>query len=117
MVNWQNLGIWLVLVHCSRTIFSSLVSHYLTFCSLVIRVKYSAFPTTGPCFVSKCFFCLTKLAWMNLIFLHYKDSLAMAEIIYIITNLEIKYRESKRAKGIISCTVSYNLQLHSLENK
>lgn len=54
---------------------------------------------------------------MNLIFLHYKDSLAMAEIIYIITNLEIKYRESKRAKGIISCTVSYNLHLHSLENK
>lgn len=53
----------------------------------------------------------------GLIFLHYKDTLAMAKIIYIITYLEIRHRERKRAKGTISCTVSYNLQLHSLENK
>lgn len=117
MVNWQNLGICLVLVHCSRTIFWSLVSHSLTFCSLVIGAKYLAFPTTRPCLVSEGFFCFTKQVWVDLIFLHYKDTLAMAKIIYIITYLEIRYRERKSAKGIISCTVSYNLQLHSLENK
>lgn len=73
VVTWQNFGVCLVLVHCSRTIFWSLVSHSLTFCSLVIRAQYSAFPTTGPCFVSKGFCCFTKQVWMDLIFLHYKD--------------------------------------------
>lgn len=54
---------------------------------------------------------------MDLIFLHYKDTLAIAKIIQIIAHLEIRCRERKKAKGTISCSVSYSLQLHSLENK
>lgn len=54
---------------------------------------------------------------MDLSLLHYKDTLAMAKVIYIINYLKIRYRERKRAKGIINCRVGYNLQLHSVGNK
>lgn len=118
MVNWQNLGVCLLLVHCSRTIFWSLVSHSLTFCNLVIRTKYSAFPTTGSCFVSKGFFCFVKQVWMDgshFSALQRYSSNGKNNLHYCLPRNKIQGK--KRAKGIISCIISYNLQLHSLENK
>lgn len=77
------------------------------------------FPIIRPYFVSKVFLCFTEQIWIDLISLHCKDinTSVIAKMIHIISHLEIKCRERKRAKGIISCSVSYSLQLHSLENK
>jgi len=53
---------------------------------------------------------------MDLIFLHYKDTLVIAKI-PIIAYLEIRCRERRRVEGTLSCSVSYSFRLHSLENK
>lgn len=115
VMNWQALAF--VLFSCiAQGPFFWVLFHILW---LSAALWSEPFPIIGPYFVSKVFLCSTKQIWIDLISLNCKDinTSVIAKMIQIVSHLEIRCRERKRAKGIISCSASYSLQLHCLENK